>query len=312
MILTRLVEDYLSHLSAERGLSANTTSSYRRDLGRYLSFLAARGITDIGEVTEIEVGEFIIFLARGDDEHQPLAKASVARATVAVRNLHRFAVEEGITVDDVARTVHPPKLERRLPKALSISQIQLILDGFERLSPEELRDACLLELLYGTGARISEICALDVDEVHAALIEPNPVLRLIGKGDRERIVPLGSYAVSALEAWLVRGRNSLSTRARKPTPALLLNKRGNRLSRQSAWEILVVRAGAVGLDELVSPHTMRHSFATHLLDGGADIRVVQELLGHASVSTTQIYTLVTAEHLREVYQSSHPRAHRKP
>jgi integrase/recombinase XerD len=200
-----------------------------------------------------------------------------------------------------------PKLGRHLPKALSIEQVQRLLDGIERETPVGLRDGALLELLYGTGARISEAVGLDVDDVVGALADPDAGVRLIGKGDKQRLVPLGSYARAALEAWLVRGRPAM---VRVATPALFLNARGGRLSRESAWAILRRRAQQAGLEVAVSPHSLRHSFATHLLDGGADVRVVQELLGHASVATTQIYTLVTVEHLREVYQTAHPRARR--
>lgn len=242
---------------------------------------------------------------------RPLAPASVARAVVAVRSLHRWAVEERLTADDPAAGVHPPTLGKRLPKALSVAQVQALLDAPDTSDVLGLRDAALLELLYGTGARISEVCTLDVDDV-ARIIHDEDAragLRLLGKGDKQRVVPLGSYARKALEAWLVRGRPVLIGNARRPGPALLLNQRGGRLSRQSAWAILRENAAKAGLDVEISPHTLRHSFATHLLDGGADVRVVQELLGHASVTTTQIYTMVTVDHLREVYLTSHPRAY---
>lgn len=306
--LSRLIDNYLSHLSAERGLSANTVSSYGRDLRRYRGFLAGRGIEAIGEVTSVEVAEFASSLLVGDGEQVPLAKASAARMVVAVRNLHRFALDEGLVEHDVAASVSPAKLDQRLPKALTVGQVQALIEGVERDTTEGLRDACLLELLYGTGARISEVCGLDVDELTAALAESDAGLRLLGKGGKERIVPLGSFARAAVEAWLVRGRPAWVDKARVGTPALLLNTRGQRLSRQSAWAVLQRRAAEARLSVDVSPHSLRHSFATHLLDGGADVRVVQELLGHSSVATTQIYTLVTADHLREVYIAAHPRA----
>ncbi|MDO4784457.1 MAG: site-specific tyrosine recombinase XerD [Propionibacteriaceae bacterium] len=306
--LTRVIEDYLSHVSAERGLSGHTLAAYRRDLGRYASFLSARGIADLAGVTAVEVSEFAASLASGEGGRVPLAKASVARTVVAVRGLHRFALEEGQVTQDVSAQVAPPKIETRLPKALTLDEVQRLLAAPDPDSVDGLRDACLLELLYGTGARISEICSLDVDDLARSLAEPDAGLRLIGKGDKERLVPLGSYARAAVEAWLVRGRPAWASRARKANPALLLNTRGQRLSRQSAWAVLRRRAAQAGLRTEVSPHSLRHSFATHLLDGGADVRVVQELLGHSSVATTQIYTLVTAEHLREVFTAAHPRA----
>jgi integrase/recombinase XerD len=242
----------------------------------------------------------------------PLANASVARAVIAVRSLHRFAAAEGLTADDPARSVRPPKPPRRLPKALGLEQVQAMLAVPATNTEVGLRDAALLELLYGTGIRISEAVALDVDEVdrlaRTPADEPAPGLRVLGKGDKERIVPVGSYARTALDAYLIRGRPMLVATGRG-TPALFVNTRGDRLSRQSAWAVLRSVAEKAGITAEVSPHTLRHSYATHLLDGGADIRVVQELLGHASVTTTQIYTLVTIEHLREVFLTSHPRAY---
>ena len=240
----------------------------------------------------------------------PLAQASIARAVVAVRSLHRFAVADGLTSTDPAADVRPPRPARRLPKALTLDQVQLMLDLPSTETAEGLRDAALLELLYGTGGRISEVVDLDVDDLTRAMAGPADELaglRVLGKGSKERIVPLGSYARRAVEAYLVRGRPTLATRG-SGTPALLLNARGARLTRQSAYAVLrrVAEQAGIGVD--VSPHTLRHSFATHLLDGGADVRVVQELLGHASVTTTQIYTLVTVDHLREVYAGAHPRA----
>lgn len=295
----RAIGSYLSHIAVERGLSRNTIAAYRRDLGRYADFLAERGIASLADVTGVDVSEFSRTLTDAG-----LARSSVARMVVAVRTLHRFATEEGIAAADVAADVAPPALAKRLPKALSIASVQRLLDSIDVTEPAGLRDACLLELLYGTGARISEICALDVDDV---TLPEDAGLRLLGKGNKERIAPLGSYARSAIDAWLVRGRPVWATRGSASTPALLLNTRGGRLSRQSAWAAVQQRAEAAGLEDL-SPHSLRHSFATHLLDGGADVRVVQELLGHSSVATTQIYTLVTIEGLREVYRTAHPRA----
>ncbi len=297
---------YLDHLLVERGLSANTLAAYRRDLSRYTAFLSDRGIEAIGAVTPAVITDYLVEFREADPAP---AEASVARALVAVRNLHRFALAEGLAGSDPAFGVHPPKAARRLPKALAVDQVQRLLDAPGGDDPLALRDRVLLELLYGTGARVSEVTAIDVDEVSRLSDRPDAVdgLRVLGKGSKERIVPLGSYAKRAITDYLVRARPELVRRG-SGTPALLLNARGNRLSRQSAWAIIQARADQARLGVDVSPHTLRHSFATHLLDGGADVRVVQELLGHASVTTTQIYTLVTVDHLREVYLSSHPRA----
>lgn len=297
------VEDYLRHLVVERGLSDNTVQAYRRDLLRYQEYLGSRGIGSLAEVTRVDVEEF-----RRHLDHIGLAPASVTRCVVAVRNLHRFAVGSGQLQADVTAGMSPGTRSRRLPKALSMDQVESLLAAPDTSTVEGLRDAALLELLYGTGARVSEVCALDVDDIRPVLDDPDLGLRLIGKGDKERIVPLGSYAAKAVDAWLIRGR-PVWAEIGNGEHALLLNTRGRRLSRQSAWAVIRRAGEAAGLDvEHLSPHSLRHSYATHLLDGGADVRVVQELLGHSSVTTTQIYTLVTADHLREVYRSSHPRA----
>ena len=297
------VEDYLRHLVVERGLSDNTVQAYRRDLLRYQEYLGSRGIGSLAEVTRVDVEEF-----RRHLDHIGLAPASVTRCVVAVRNLHRFAVGSGQLQADVTAGMSPGTRSRRLPKALTMDQVESLLAAPDTSTVEGLRDAALLELLYGTGARVSEVCALDVDDIRPVLDDPDLGLRLIGKGDKERIVPLGSYAAKAVDAWLIRGRPAWAEIG-NGEHALLLNTRGRRLSRQSAWAVIRRAGEAAGLDvEHLSPHSLRHSYATHLLDGGADVRVVQELLGHSSVTTTQIYTLVTADHLREVYRSSHPRA----
>lgn len=304
------VEGYLDHVSVERGLSANTVAAYRRDLSRYSDYLRGRGITGPDQVSAAVLADYEQLLARGDERHRPLAPASVARAVVAVRSLHGFALTEGLSPEDVSALIRPPRPGRRLPRTLTVDQVSRLIDSIERETPVGLRDAALLELLYGTGARISEALAWDVDDLTRVLADPDAGLRVTGKGNKQRVVPLGGYARRAVDAWLVRGRPALAARARRATPALLLNTRGNRLSRQSAWEVLQTRARAAGITEQIGPHSLRHSFATHLLEGGADVRVVQELLGHASVTTTQIYTEVTAQHLREVYASAHPRARR--
>lgn len=296
---------YLDHLTVERGLATNTLLSYRRDLKRYAGVLHQRGISDVAAVTEQDVTDFLAQLRQGDSDHPPLSASSAARAVIAVRGFHKFVVREGMAPVDPARPVRPPKRPQRLPKAIPLEAVQRLIEAAGRGGRAELtsRDVALLELLYGTGARISEAVGLDIDDLDL----DERTVRLLGKGGKERMVPLGSYAVEALRRYLVAGRPLLSG-AGTGGPAVFLNHRGGRLSRQSAWAVIDSAAKDAGLDVEVSPHTFRHSFATHLLDGGADVRVVQELLGHASVATTQLYTLVTVERLREVYASSHPRA----
>jgi integrase/recombinase XerD len=312
--LGREVSAYVDHLRVERGLSANTLAAYGRDLQRYGAWLRSRGVDDPQAITGDTLEAYATSLRSPGPGEPILAPASIARMLAAVRGLHRFWAIEHVTTDDLARYVTPPKATRRLPKALSVDEVQRLIAaaGADSDSPlitsSQLCDVALTELLYGTGARISEIVALDVDDLERALSDPTMGLRLIGKGDKERLVPLGSYARAAVEAWLVRGRPALAGRAVRATPALLLNERGGRLTRQSAFNRIRAAAMRAGIAAEVSPHSLRHSYATHLLDGGADVRVVQELLGHASVTTTQIYTLVTVDHLRDVYQEAHPRA----
>jgi integrase/recombinase XerD len=288
----------------ERGLADNTLKSYRRDLRRYLRYLAGTGVDDLAGIQESSVAGFLMALREGDSEHPPLGAGSAARTVVAVRGFHKFAVREGLTQVDPASAVRPPAPAKRLPKALPLSDIERILDAAGAPGTAlAMRDRALLEVLYGTGARISEAVGLDLDDLD---LEQATVL-LRGKGSKERIVPVGSFAQEAVQAYLVRGRPALSGLG-KGLPAIFLNARGGRLSRQSAWTVLAKAADRAGVTAEVSPHTLRHSFATHLLDGGADVRVVQELLGHASVTTTQVYTLVTVDSLREVYATAHPRA----
>ncbi|MEU4510264.1 site-specific tyrosine recombinase XerD [Nonomuraea wenchangensis] len=296
-----VLSSYLAHLAVERGLAANTLASYRRDLRRYVEHLQARGRAELGEVGEADVQAFLAALREGDGEHPALVASSAARAVSAVRGLHRFALREGVTAHDPAHQVRPPRQLRRLPKAIAVDEVERLIaasgpDG----APLTLRNRALLEVLYGTGARISEAVGLAVDDLE------DDQVRLRGKGGRTRVVPLGRYARAALDAYLVRARPGLLAHGRG-TPGVFLNARGGRLTRQGAWEVLQAAAERAGLDG-ISPHVLRHSFATHLLDGGADVRVVQELLGHASVTTTQVYTLVTVDKLREVYAAAHPRA----
>ena len=303
------LQGYLDHLTIERGVAANTLSSYRRDLRRYSKHLSDRGIHDLAKVGEDDVSEFLVALRRGDPDSgsAALSAVSAARALIAVRGLHRFAAAEGLAELDVARAVRPPTPGRRLPKSLTIDEVLALLEGAGGDSPADgpltLRNRALLELLYSTGSRISEAVGLDVDDIDTQA--RSALLR--GKGGKQRLVPVGRPAVQALDAYLVRGRSELARRGRG-TPAIFLNARGGRLSRQSAWQVLQDAAERAGITSGVSPHMLRHSFATHLLEGGADVRVVQELLGHASVTTTQIYTLVTVHALREVWAGAHPRA----
>jgi integrase/recombinase XerD len=299
-----LVRTYLDHLAVERGVAANTLASYRRDLDRYQSYLHGCGIGELGAVDSAAVSGFLAHLREGDAEHPPLSASSAARAVVAARGLHRFALREGVIAVDVAHEVRPPAPPRRLPKAIAVEDVERLLDAAgEPGTPLAVRDRALLEVLYGTGARISEAVGLAVDDLDLA----DRSVLLSGKGGKQRRVPLGSYAAAAVEAYLVRSRPVLAAGGRG-VPTLFLNARGGPLSRQSAWTVLRTAAERAGLSAHVSPHTLRHSFATHLMDGGADVRVVQELLGHSSVTTTQIYTLVTVDRLREVYASAHPRA----
>ena len=294
------VDRYLRHVSIERGLSPNTVLAYRRDLGVYTNMLAGRGIHNPSAIATQDVAAFAHELRTRHE--RPLGASSTARMLSSVRSWHRFLLDESIVEVDVASEVQPPKQSMRLPKAISIEQMESVLSATDGDDVQSLRDKALLELLYATGARISEAVALNVDD-----LVDGDIVRLFGKGSKQRIVPVGSFARSAIDAYLVRARPTFSARG-AATPALFLGSRGHRVSRQNAW--LIIRAAAerakLGLE--ISPHTFRHSFATHLLAGGADVRVVQELLGHSSVATTQIYTMVTADTLRDMYTTAHPRA----
>lgn len=309
MSISRQIDSYLRHLTVERGMSKNTLAAYRRDLDRYEHFLTERGIDSVEAISELTVNDFGIALTA----KWGLAATSVARVLSGVRGFHRYLMIEGVTANDNAARVKPPKPPRRLPKAITVAQIEALLqssgpeatdEDAMALDPIKVRDRAILELLYATGARVSEVVSLDVDD-----LVDQTMVRLFGKGSKERIVPVGSYAQRAVEAYLVRVRPVLA-KLGKGTPAVFLNQRGSRLSRQSVWQIISDAAAAAKLGAEVSPHTLRHSFATHLLEGGADVRVVQELLGHSSVATTQIYTLITVDALREVYSTAHPRARR--
>lgn len=291
---------FLRHVSIERGLSDNTVHAYRRDLGAYLASLAGRGILTPEGIGSEDVAAFAHELRTRPEG--PLAPSSLARMLSTVRGFHRFLVDESLVPLDVAVEAKPPKLALRLPKAISIEQMESVLAAAGGDDLQSLRDRALLELLYATGARVSEAVALNVDD-----LVDGGIVRLFGKGGKQRIVPVGSYARAAIDAYLVRARPAFSVRG-TATPALFLGARGQRVSRQNAWLIIRAAAERAHLGIEISPHTFRHSFATHLLAGGADVRVVQELLGHSSVATTQIYTMVTADTLRDMYTTAHPRA----
>lgn len=299
MRLDRAIDAYLRHVTIERGLSEHTVGAYRRDLDVYLEWLTAAGIDDTTAVTGAIVSRFITDRSA---TAPPPAATSLARLQSSVRGLHRFLVREGIELEDPTGRLRPPKMPQRLPKALTIDQVERILAAPSAEEPIGIRDRALLELLYATGARVSEAVGLDVDD-----LAHGDVLRLRGKGSKERIVPIGSFARDAVDAYLTRVRPALAAKG-KASARLFLGARGAPLSRQSAWLVIRAAADAAHVTSEVSPHTLRHSFATHLLQGGADVRVVQELLGHASVATTQIYTHVSVDTLRDIYATSHPRA----
>ena len=291
------------HLMVEKGASKNTVSNYRRDINRYVDWLAESGITDLRRVTRAHVENYLVFL------RESLAQSSASRALIVARGLHKFALAEGMIEANVAAEVTPPKRAQALPETLSVHDVEALLNAIptnESATPIDIRDRALLEMLYGTGARISEVISLSVDDVTGeGPTSVRDILLLSGKGDKQRLVPLVSHAVKAVENYLVRARPVLATGA---SHALFLNTRGRALSRQSAWAAIKTAAQRAHLSTKISPHTLRHSFATHLLEGGADVRTVQELLGHSSVTTTQIYTHVTADSLREVWRTAHPRA----
>lgn len=293
---------YLDYLSAERGLSHHSLDAYRRDLRLYGAYLEDAGIGAPTDADPEALAEFVSWIrGRTTPAGTAYAASTVARVLVAIRGLHAFLVAEGLAGSNPAKEVSGPRPPRTLPKALSADQVTRLLSAPTGDQPTGVRDRAMLELLYASGLRITELVSLDVDDFDGS----ERTVRCIGKGDKERVLPVGRVATEALEAWLVRGRPAL----RPTAPALFVNRRGGQLSRQGGWKIIKKHAETAGLADTVSPHTLRHSFATHLLEGGADVRVVQELLGHASVNTTQIYTLVTETRLREVYDRAHPRAH---
>jgi integrase/recombinase XerD len=293
--------DFLTYLAVEKGLSKNTLSAYRRDLVKFAQFAETNGVP-VFNISEETMKDFIAWL-RGRASTNALGESSISRAVVVLRNYSKFEAKENKSLDQLAN-FSPPKIPRRLPKALSISEISQLIGSVSTPDPAGLRSAALVELLYATGARVSEIVNLNVSDIEQ--ISETLSVRIVGKGKKERVVPIGKFARAALDNYLVRVRPILVKD--KSNGALFLNASGGRLSRQSAWTLISSAAKEIGIAGEVSPHSLRHSFATHLLDGGADIRVVQELLGHSSVTTTQIYTFVTIDLLREKYRETHPRA----
>lgn len=308
-LLAQAREEYRAWLIVERGLAENTRRAYLRDLARYFDFLGSKGIRDAREVDDAVVAEFVESMRDATDDEGELrfSRSTVARALVAVRSFHRFCLTEGITTGDPTTDVGSPPVPQGIPKALAIDEVEHLIDGVEGDAPTILRDRAILEVLYGTGIRISELVGLDLDAVDLS----RGFVRVLGKGGRERVVPAGAGAREALTAYLGHGRPELSPAQfarRGDADAVFLNARGGRLTRQGCWKVIKHHGERAGLGSRLTPHVLRHSCATHMLEGGADLRVVQELLGHARISTTQIYTKVTTERLRAVYDAAHPRA----
>lgn len=298
--LERYLEHYVRYLTLERGRSQNTIAAYSRDLQAYVQYLHSLGVDTPSAISASQARSYV--------ESLEGAATTLARKVSSIKNFHRYLLEEKILVDDVTVGISPPALPARLPKALSVSEVQALLDSTVGDDPPALRDRALLEFLYATGARISEALSLTIDDIVDDDLRCAPAVRVTGKGNKQRIVPVGSYARDAMDAYLTRSRPALVSARGTAAAMVFVGNRGGALSRQNAWLILRGAAERAQLTQALSPHTLRHSFATHVLAGGADIRVVQELLGHSSVSTTQIYTKVTIDTLREVYQSAHPRA----
>jgi integrase/recombinase XerD len=293
---------FLNHLQIERGLAANSIAAYRRDLAKFAAFLNGRSLSEVDPET---ITQFETSLREAQ-----LSVASINRVDSTLRSFFKHLQQEYGYADPTLE-ISPKKSARRLPKALTIAQIVSMIDAAHRDGqPITVRDQAMLELLYSSGARVSELIGINLNDLSTIETDDGIIttLKLRGKGSKERIVPLGSFAAKAIENYLVRVRPELGAKSSKATAALFLNSRGSRISRQSAWQMVLDAAEAAGVTEHVSPHVFRHSYATHLLDGGADIRVVQELLGHASVTTTQIYTLITIDKVRESYSMAHPRA----
>jgi integrase/recombinase XerD len=297
--------DFFNYLSIEKGLASNTISAYRLDIEKFFHYLSTNQLS-LEQVTPEQLSFYVAWLRGMENTEFKISESSIARNIISIRSYFTYLAKEH-KFNNPSSNFKPPKIGKRLPKALTIDQIMSMLNiaGTDLISS---RDKALVELLYATGARVSELINLNVLDISTADTQAGTTttVKLKGKGGKERVVPIGSFAVAAVNDYLVRSRPTLLKVSTQK--ALFLNQRGGRLSRQSAWNLVAKAAERAGLSDLVTPHSMRHSFATHLLDGGADIRVVQELLGHSSVTTTQIYTLITIDHLRESYANAHPRS----
>ena len=295
---------FLAHIDVERGLSAATVQAYENDLDQYVHWLCDRGITKADAITARDIEEFV-----AAQSHDGVSAGSLARRLASIHMFHRFMQSERLTSNDVSQTIKPPKSAQTLPDVLTVDEVSALLQAAandDADSAASMRDGALLEFMYATGCRVSEAVGLNLNDIDYEA----HVVRLTGKGSKQRLMPFGTYAAQALHTYLTQGRPELENRAKgeHERTAVFLNKRGKRLSRQSVWEIIKHAGALAGIDKPLHPHILRHSFATHMLQGGADVRTVQELLGHASVKTTQIYTHVSPDSLIETYITSHPRA----
>ena len=305
----RPMSQFLAHIDVERGLAKATVRAYESDLNRYVTWLAERGITQPDDIAKQDIEDYVAFLDAAGESAR-----SKARRLASVHEFHRFALGQHVVRDDVSASVKAPKGASRLPDVLSVDEVARLLEAVAvpekaqvAADPVALRDQALLEFMYATGCRVSEAVGANLDDIDL----DEKIARLLGKGSKQRLVPVGSYACSAMRRYLAQARAQLESLAKTKTPerrAIFLNKRGHRLSRQSVWEVVKQAGQRAHIDKPLHPHTLRHSFATHLIQGGADVRTVQELLGHASVTTTQIYTHVSPENLIETYLTAHPRA----
>jgi integrase/recombinase XerD len=295
--LNNLVNDFIRYLAVERGLSANTCSSYQRDLSSLQEFLQLRN----SSLTSADKGELLAYLVY--QQKSGKATATISRKLASMRTFYRFLLNEGLVSGDPSESLETPKLAQRLPKVLSLEEVDLLLEQPKLIEPTGLRDKAMLEVLYATGLRVSELISLSVIQVNLDL----GFVRCIGKGSKERIVPLGKTAVKFIREYLDRGRQKL-IRSNYPTNSLFVNHPGKPLTRQGFWKLIKLHAKTAKIQKTITPHTLRHSFATHLLENGADLRSVQEMLGHADIATTQIYTHLTKSRLKEVYAKAHPRA----
>lgn len=296
-----LVEEFIRYLAVERGLSDNTLDSYFGDLRQYLDFLKSQGISSFSETSKATVVEYLTKL-----QQEGKAPATLSRHLAALKSFYQFLVAEQLISDSPTENLETPRLAKKLPSVLSIQQVEHLLQQPDTSQPAGLRDKAMLELIYATGLRVTELVSLNLDDLNLDI----KYVRCMGKGSKERIIPVGSIAAHHVGVYLEHGRVKLvKTPGEK---ALFLNHHGRRLTRQGFWKILKKYAKAAGIKQKITPHTLRHSFATHLLENGADLRVVQELLGHADISTTQIYTHLTTGHIKEVYDRTHPRATKKP